>query len=179
MNFRNSMSLLPSTSVKLSIFHVMTVVNRSPGGGASLCQRSVMTGCHVLCHVKPLVGMVLAAVPTLAPNVKRWSKVLKNFTYHPSPLAIASCVKTGSESTKTRRGMLRYSSRQNHEPPDKFTNSSASAQKAWTRSRETPWYSPLKLTKDQRSPNPNGSSAALMYRVAYEGSSLNVFRSGS
>ena len=35
MKRRNSRSLLPSTSVKLSVFQVITVVNRSPAGGVA------------------------------------------------------------------------------------------------------------------------------------------------
>src|SRR2546426_5272838 len=142
MNRTNSRSLLPSTSVKLSVFHVITVVNRSPRGGASVRQRLLTTGCHVLYQVNPPVGTSEAGVPMLAPNVNKRSNPRKKSTYQPSPLAIASCVNTGSESTKTRRGIFTYSSRQNQEPPDRFTNRSASEQYARTSSRERPWYVP-------------------------------------
>ena len=106
MNLTNSRSLLPSTSVKLSIFQVITVVNRSPAAARLGAPSSVVTGCQVLCQVKPPVGTSLAGVPMLAPKVNRWSKPLKNSTYHPSALAMASWVKTGSESMKTLCGIL-------------------------------------------------------------------------
>ena len=74
----------------------------------------------------------------LAPKVKRCVKPRKKSTYHGSPLASASWVNTGSESMKMRRGMRVYSSRQNHAPPERLMNRSASAQKACTVSREAP-----------------------------------------
>src|SRR5687767_4409021 len=137
-NATNSRSLPPSTSVKLSVFHVISVVNRSRVGALSVRHRSVTTGCQVGSHAKPLVGTSHEGVPMLAPKVKRWSKPRKNSTYQGSPFAIASWVNTGSESTKTRRGIRAYSSRQNHEPPDRFTSRSASAQYARSASRESP-----------------------------------------
>src|SRR3989442_5151008 len=138
MNRRNSRSLLPSTSVKLSVFQVITVVNRSRLGGVSVRQRSETTGCHVLCQVNPPVGTSEAGVPMLAPNVNKRSNPRKKSTYQPSPFAMASWVNTGSESTNTRLGIRAYSSRQNQEPPDRFTNRSASEQYARTSSRERP-----------------------------------------
>src|SRR4249920_1685358 len=127
MNFTNSWSLLPPTSVKLSICQVITVVNRSPGGVRDR-QSSSVTGCHVLCHLKSPTGMEDAGVPMLAPNVKRRSNCLKNATYHGSALAIASCVKAGSESMNALRGIRAYSSRQNHDPPERLRYRSASSQ---------------------------------------------------
>src|ERR1700730_9544261 len=127
MNRTNSWSLLPPTSVKLSICHVITVVNRSPGG-ASVRQSASATGCQDLCHVNAPVGIDEAGVPMFDPNVNRWSNVRKNPTYQGSALAIASWVNAGSESMKTLRGMRAYSSRQNQEPPDRLMNRSAPAQ---------------------------------------------------
>ena len=74
----------------------------------------------------------------LAPNVNRWSKRRKKSTYQGTPLAMASCVKTGSESMNTRRGMRAYSSRQNHVPPDRLISRSASAHQARTASFDRP-----------------------------------------
>ena len=54
------------------------------------------------------------------PNVNRRSNRSKNSTYQGSALAIASCVKAGSESMNALRGMRAYSSRQNQDPPDRF-----------------------------------------------------------
>jgi hypothetical protein len=138
MNFVNSRSLLPSTSVKLSVRHVITVVKRWRAGGASVRHRSVTMGCHVGCHVKPAVGTSAAEVPMLRPNVNRWSKPRKNFTYQASPLASASCVNTGSLSMKALRGIAKYSSRQNHAPPERFRNRSASRQNSRSLSRDAP-----------------------------------------
>src|SRR5262245_2738187 len=115
MNRTNSWSLLPPTSVKLSICHVITVVNRSPGV-VDVRQSSSVTGCHVFRHLKSPTGMGEAGVPMFAPNVKRRSNCLKNATYHGSAFAIASWVNAGSESMKAFRGMRTYSSRQNQEP---------------------------------------------------------------
>ena len=117
----------------------MIVVKQSPAGTAEGCHWSMTTGCQVLCQANSPVTMSHAGVPMLAPKVKRCVNPRKNSTYHGSPLANASCVKTGSESMKMRRGIRAYSSRQNHEPPDRFTNKSASAQNARTVSREAPW----------------------------------------
>ena len=127
MYFMNSRSLLPPTSVKLSIFHVMTVVKRSRGVAFER-QSSKVIGCQVLCHVNAPIGMGDMGVPTFAPKVKRRSNALKNSTYHGSALAIASWVNAGSESMNALRGIRAYSSRQNQEPPDKLRNRSASAQ---------------------------------------------------
>ena len=71
MNRTNSRSLLPSTSVKLSVFQVITVVKRSRAGGRSVRQSRVTTGCQVGRHVNSPVGTSQAGVPTFAPNVKR------------------------------------------------------------------------------------------------------------
>ena len=139
---RNSRSLLPSTSSKLSVRHVITVVNRSRAAGASVRQSSVTTGCHVFCQRNSPVGTSQPGVPMLAPNVNRWSNPRKKSTYQGTPLAIASWVKTGSESMNTRRGMRAYSSRQNQVPPDRLISRSASAQYARTASFDRPWYAP-------------------------------------
>ena len=77
MKRMNSRSLSPSTSVKLSVFQVITVVKRSPAGGSSVCQSSVTTGCQVGCQMSPLVGTSQAGVPMLAPKVNKRSKLLK------------------------------------------------------------------------------------------------------
>ena len=98
----------------------------------------VTTGCQVWCQVKPLVGTAEAGVPMLAPKVKWRSKPRKKFTYHSSPLASASCVNTGSESTNTLRGIAAYSSRQNQDPPERLMNRSASAHQPRTCSCEAP-----------------------------------------
>src|SRR5687767_7226215 len=135
MNRMNSRSLWPSTSGKLSVFHVITVVNRSRRGGSWVCQRLQTTGCQVLFQTNSPVGTSDSAVPMFEPKVNNPVKPRKNSTYHYSPLAMASCVNTGSESTNTRLGMAAYSSRQNQEPPDRLTNRSASAQYARTASR--------------------------------------------
>ena len=71
MKRTNSRSLLPSTSVKLSVFQVITVVNRSREGGRSARQSRVTTGCHVLRQVNSPVGTSQAGVPTFAPKVNR------------------------------------------------------------------------------------------------------------
>src|SRR3954468_9852466 len=126
VDLTNSWSLLPPTSVKLSICQVITVVKRSRGA-AAVSQSAIVIGCHVLCQVNSPVGIADAAVPTLAPNVNRWSKRLKKATYHGSAFAMASCVNAGSESTKILCGMAAYSSRQNHEPPDRLMKRSAPA----------------------------------------------------
>src|SRR2546427_7349596 len=97
----------------------MTVVKRSRGA-SRVRQSSGVIGCHVLCHVNVPTGIGDAAVPMFAPKVNRRSKRWKKSTYHGSAFAIASCVKAGSESTNTLRGMRRYSSRQNHDPPDRL-----------------------------------------------------------
>ena len=73
-----------------------------------------------------------------APNVKRCEKRWKNWTYHGSALAMASCVNAGSESMKAVRGMRAYSSRQNHDPPERLMKRSASAQKRLTSSALRP-----------------------------------------
>ncbi len=70
MNRRNSWSLLPPTSVKLSICHVITDVKRSRGA-SDVAQSSRVTGCQVLSHVNSPVGTGEAAVPMLAPKVNR------------------------------------------------------------------------------------------------------------
>ena len=101
-------------------------------------QSSSVTGCQVLCHVKSPTGTGDAGVPMFAPKVKRWSKRWKNSTYHGSALAMASCVNAGSESMNAFCGIRAYSSRQNHEPPDRFRNRSASAQKRRTSSALRP-----------------------------------------
>jgi hypothetical protein len=119
--------LLPPTSVKLSICQVMTVVNRSPAG-RSLRHSSRVTGCHVLRQVKSPTGTGDAFVPMFDPKVNSRSNRWKNATYHGSAFAIASCVNAGSESMNALRGMRAYSSRQNHEPPERFRKRSASAQ---------------------------------------------------
>jgi hypothetical protein len=113
--------------VKLSICQVITLVKQSPGGTLA-CQSAIVIGCQVLCQVNAPVGIGDAGVPMFAPKVNRWSNRRKNSTYHGSALAIASCVNAGSESTKILRGIRAYSSRQNHEPPDRLMNRSASAQ---------------------------------------------------
>ena len=56
MKRRNSTSLLPPTSVKLSIVQLMTDVKRSRCGAASVRQSEVTTGCQVFCHVNSPVG---------------------------------------------------------------------------------------------------------------------------
>jgi hypothetical protein len=89
---------------------------------------SIVTGCHVLCQANAPTGTADAGVPTFRPKVKRRSKRLKNSTYHGSALAIASCVKAGSESMNALCGMRSYSSRQNHDPPDRLMKRSAPAQ---------------------------------------------------
>src|SRR2546428_14015540 len=111
-------------SVKLSICQVITVVNRSRGARV-VRQSSIVIGCHVLRHVNGSVGTADAGVPMFEPNVKRWVKCSKNATYHASFFAIASCVNAGSESMKTRCGMPAYSSRQNHDPPERLIKRSA------------------------------------------------------
>src|SRR4051812_18970514 len=105
----------------------MTDEKRS-SNGCRFSQSCKVTGCHVLCQTKSPTGTGDAGVPMFEPNVKRWSKVLKNVTYHGTAFAIASCVKAGSESMNARRGIRRYSSRQNHEPPNRSRYKSASAQ---------------------------------------------------
>src|SRR3954462_1396629 len=102
----------------------MTVVNRSRGA-QPLRQSSIVIGCQVLCQVKSPVGIGEAGVPMFAPKVNRRSKPRKNATYQGSPLAIASWVNAGSESTNTLRGIRAYSSRQNHDPPERLMNRSA------------------------------------------------------
>src|SRR5262249_34823722 len=102
------------------------VVKRSSGGPAA-SQSSIVIGCQVLCQVKSPVGIGDAGVPMLAPKVNRWSKRSKNATYHGSAFAIASWGNAGSESTNTLRGIAAYSSRQNHDPPERLMNRSASA----------------------------------------------------
>src|SRR5262245_18428215 len=159
MNRMNSRSLLPSTSVKLLVFQVITVVNRSRFGGSSVCHRSQTTGCHVRCQMNSPVDTSDSAVPMFAPKVNnRWNPRKKS-TYHLSPFAIASSVNTGSESTNTRLGMRAYSRRQNQESPDRFTNRSASEQYSRTDSRRHPGYVPSQLSKHQWLPRPTGSSA--------------------
>ena len=69
----------------------------------------------------------------------RWCFVNYDDTYHGSPLAIASCVKPGSESRKALWGMRRYSSRQNQEPPERLRKRSASAHHRRTASALWPW----------------------------------------
>ena len=130
--------MLPSTSSKLSVRHVITVVNRSCAAGVSVRHSAVTTGCQVFCQWKSPVGTSQRGVPILAPKVNRWSNRRKKSTYQGTPLAIASCVKTGSESMNTRRGMRAYSSRQNHVPPDRLISRSASAQYARTASFDRP-----------------------------------------
>jgi len=105
--------------VKLSICQVITLENRL-SGVAVVRQSLRVIGCHVECHVKSPTGIADAGVPMFEPNVKRWVKCSKNATYHASFFAIASCVNAGSESMKTRCGMPAYSSRQNHDPPERF-----------------------------------------------------------
>ena len=78
--------------------------------------------------------MADAAVPMLAPKVNRWSKRVKNSTYQGSALAMASWVNAGSESMNADRGIRAYSSRQNHDPPDRLRKRSASAAKRLTTS---------------------------------------------
>ena len=73
-----------------------------------------------------------------APNVNRWSNPRKKSTYQSTPFAMASCVNTGSESMKIRRGMARYSSRQNQHPPDRSMYRSAPRQYSRSRSRDQP-----------------------------------------
>src|SRR5579872_4114700 len=97
----------------------MIVVKRSRGATRG-CQSSIVTGCQVLCQVKEPTGTGEADVPMLEPNVNRRSKRRKKSTYQVSAFAMASCVKAGSESMNTFRGIRAYSSRQNHEPPDKL-----------------------------------------------------------
>src|SRR5437763_10244899 len=82
--FTNSWSLLPPTSVKLSICHVMTVVNRSRGAGAAARQSSSVIGCHVFRHSNAPVGTGDAGVPMFEPKVKSRSKRWKNSTYQGS-----------------------------------------------------------------------------------------------
>src|SRR5262245_40076082 len=116
----------------------MTLVKRSPGG-MSARHASKVTGCQVLCQAKGPTGTREAGVPMLAPKVKRWVKRSKNATYQGSALAMASWVKVGSESMNADRGMLAYSSRLNHDPPERFRNRSASAQYRRTSSADRPW----------------------------------------
>src|SRR6266498_5408709 len=104
----------------------MIVVNRSPG--AMLGRQSfIVIGCHVLCQVNAPIGIAEAGVPIFAPKVNRRSNRWKNSTYHGTPFAIASWVNAGSESMNTLRGIRAYSSRQNHDPPERLMNRSASA----------------------------------------------------
>src|SRR5581483_11545588 len=105
----------------------MTDEKRS-SGAISVRHSSIVIGCHVLCHSNAPVGIVDAEVPMFAPKVNNRSKRWKKSTYHGSALAIASWVKAGSESMNALWGMRAYSSRQNHEPPDKFRNKSAPRQ---------------------------------------------------
>src|SRR5580765_1244074 len=102
----------------------------------------MVMGCQVLCQVNGPVGTVDAGVPMLEPKVNKWSKRWKNSTYHGSAFAMASCVNAGSESMKALCGMRAYSSRQNHDPPDRLMNTSASAQNLRTSSAPRPWYVP-------------------------------------
>src|SRR5205085_12670968 len=116
---------------------VITEVKRSRGA-LSARQSSIVIGCHVLCHENSPVGISHAAVPMFEPKVKRWSKCWKNITYHGSAFAIASCVNAGSESMKILCGIPAYSSRQNHEPPDRLMKRSASAANLRTSSAVRP-----------------------------------------
>src|SRR5262245_14846012 len=109
----------------------MTVENRSMNE-RSVCQSPSVIGCQVLCQCKSPRGLLQAGVPMFDPNVNKCEKPWKNFTYQGSALAIASCVNAGSESMNARRGIRVYSSRQNHEPPERLRNRSASAAKART-----------------------------------------------
>src|SRR6185369_12544458 len=88
---------------------------------------SRVTGCHVLCHVNLPTGTGDAGVPMFDPNVNRCVNCSKKPTYQGSAFAMASCVNAGSESMNTLRGIRKYSSRQNHDPPDRLMNKSASA----------------------------------------------------
>ena len=99
----------------------MTVVKASLVCGTFVCHRSVITGCHVLCQVNAPVGTSESGVPMLAPKVNSRLNPRKKSQYQPTPFAIANCVNTGSESMNTRRGMRAYSSRQNHDPPERLT----------------------------------------------------------
>src|SRR5262249_20381684 len=94
-NRRNSISLLPPTSVKLSMVQLMTEVYRSRCGASSDRQSEVTTGCHVFSHWKSPVGTVQVSVPIFDPKVNRWVNPRKKFTYHSSFLAIDSWVKAG------------------------------------------------------------------------------------
>ena len=105
---------------------------------ASVAQSVSVTGCQVWCQLKSPTGTAHAGVPMLDPKVKRWVKRWKNSTYQGSALAMASCVKAGSESMKARFGIRAYSSRQNHDPPERLMKRSASAQKRCTVSRGAP-----------------------------------------
>src|SRR5215467_7756960 len=105
----------------------MTDVKWGPAVAVAPLQSSSVTGCHVFRHVNAPVGMSHSAVPMFEPNVKSRSKRWKNSTYHGSAFAIASCVNAGSESTNTLWGIAAYSSRQNHDPPERLMNRSASA----------------------------------------------------
>ena len=79
-----------------------------------------------------------AGVPIFAPKVKRCVNRSKNATYQGSALAMASCVKVGSESMNADFGIRAYSSRQNQEPPDRFRKRSASAQYSRTSAADRP-----------------------------------------
>ena len=70
MYLTNSWSLLPPTSVKLSICHVITLVKFGPGEAVAR-QSSIVTGCQVLCHLKSPTGTGDASVPMFDPNVNR------------------------------------------------------------------------------------------------------------
>src|SRR5262245_45765054 len=105
----------------------MTEVKRSCGATVDR-QSSSVTGCQVLCQVNDPVGTGEAAVPMLLPKVNRRSNRSKNATYHGSALAIASCVKAGSESMNALWRIRAYSSRQNQDPPERFRNRSARSQ---------------------------------------------------
>ena len=121
----NSEFLLPPTSRKLSICHVMTVVNRRSAGPRSRGDQSAsVTGCQVWCHSKSPVSTVLAGVPMLAPNVNSESKRRKKSRYQSGPDAIAIWVNAGSLSMNAVCGIAAYSSRQNQLPPERFRNRS-------------------------------------------------------
>src|SRR6266576_6125719 len=96
-------------------------------------------GCHVLCHTKLPTGTEDAGVPIFAPKVNKWLNCWKKLTYQGSAFAIASCVNAGSESMNALRGIAKYSSRQNHDPPERFIKRSASAQNRRTSSTLCPW----------------------------------------
>src|SRR4051794_18583793 len=104
----------------------MTLVNRSPGGVA-VRQSSRVIGCQVLRQVKSPTGTGERGVPMFEPNVNNRSKRWKKDTYQGSALASASWVNAGSESMNIFRGIRKYSSRQNHAPPDRLMKRSASA----------------------------------------------------